>query len=106
MSDEARKKLIYLVAGMFLCRKLDALELRPSPAREMAFRNAIEMATELMRRVEARFPSNRHFFRANFELNVAPHRSGSAILRRLKGTLDEESEIRMPQPEAALVEHI
>jgi hypothetical protein len=57
MSDEARKKLIYLVAGMLLCRKLPALEGRPSPAREMAFHDAIEMATELMRRVEARFPT-------------------------------------------------
>ena len=57
MSDEARKKLIYLVAGMLLCRKLAALEGRPSPAREMAFRDAIETATELMRRVEARFPT-------------------------------------------------
>jgi hypothetical protein len=45
MSDEARKKLIYLVAGMLLCRKLAALEGRPSPAREMAFRDAIETAT-------------------------------------------------------------
>jgi hypothetical protein len=55
VNDEARQKLIYI--AMFLCRKLDALELRPSPAREMAFRNAIELATELMRRVEARFPT-------------------------------------------------
>jgi hypothetical protein len=57
VNDEARKKLIYLVAGMLLCRKLDALEGRPSPAREMAFRDAIETATELMRQVEARFPT-------------------------------------------------
>jgi hypothetical protein len=57
MSDEARKKLIYLVAGMLRCRKLDVLEGRPSPAREMAFRDAIEMASEPMRRVEARFPT-------------------------------------------------
>jgi hypothetical protein len=56
MNDEARKKLIYLVAGMLLCRKLAALEGRPSPAREM-FRDAIETATELMRRVAARFPT-------------------------------------------------
>jgi hypothetical protein len=42
---------------MLLCRKLAALEGRPSPAREMAFRDAIETATELMRRVEARFPT-------------------------------------------------
>jgi hypothetical protein len=57
MGDDARKKLIYLVAGMLLCRKLAALEGRPSPAREMAFRDSIEIATELMRRVEAHFPT-------------------------------------------------
>lgn len=57
MSDEARKKLIYLASAMFLCRKLAALDTRPSPARELAFREAIDTATELMRRVEARFPN-------------------------------------------------
>jgi len=57
MGDEARKKLIYLVAGMLLRRKLAALEGRRSPAREMAFRDSIEIATELIRRVEARFPT-------------------------------------------------
>jgi len=30
---------------MLLCRKLAALEGRPSPAREMAFRDAIETTT-------------------------------------------------------------
>ena len=55
MSDEARKKLIYLASAMFLCRKLAGLDGRPSPARELAFREAIDTATELMRRVEARF---------------------------------------------------
>jgi hypothetical protein len=57
MSEEARKKLIYLASAMFLCRKLAALDGRPSPAREVAFREAIDTATELMRRIEARFPS-------------------------------------------------
>jgi hypothetical protein len=57
MSEEARKKLIYLASAMFLCRKLAALDGRPSPARELAFREAIDTATELMRRVEARFPT-------------------------------------------------
>jgi hypothetical protein len=42
---------------MFLCRKLAGLDGRPSPAREVAFRDAIDTATELMRRVEARFPT-------------------------------------------------
>jgi hypothetical protein len=58
VSDEARKKLIYLASAMFLCRKLAALDGRPSPARELAFREAIDTATELMRRIEARFPNN------------------------------------------------
>jgi hypothetical protein len=57
VSEEARKKLIYLASAMFLCRKLAALDARPSPARELAFREAIDTATELMRRIEARFPN-------------------------------------------------
>ena len=54
--DEGRKKLIYLVAGMFLVRRLAGLDRRPSPARENAFRDAIDNAVELMRRLDARFP--------------------------------------------------
>jgi hypothetical protein len=54
--DEGRKKLIYLVAGMFLVRRLAGLDRRPSPARENAFRDSIEHAVELMRRIDARFP--------------------------------------------------
>jgi hypothetical protein len=57
VNDEAKKKLIYLASAMFLCRKLAALDARPSPARDLAFRDAIDTATELMRRVEARFPT-------------------------------------------------
>jgi hypothetical protein len=55
--DEGRKKLIYLVAGMFLVRRLAGLDRGPSPARENAIRDAIENAVELMRRLDARFPS-------------------------------------------------
>jgi hypothetical protein len=55
--DEGRKKLIYLVAGMFLVRRLAGLDRRPSPARENAFRDAIDTAEELMRRIDARFPT-------------------------------------------------
>jgi hypothetical protein len=57
VSDDARKKLIYLASAMFLCRELAALDGRPSPARDVAFRDAIDTAAELMRRVEARFPN-------------------------------------------------
>jgi hypothetical protein len=55
--DEDRKKLIYLVAGMFLVRRLAGLDRRPSPARENAFSDAIDNAVELMRRIDARFPA-------------------------------------------------
>jgi hypothetical protein len=55
--DEGRKKLIYLVAGMFLVRRLAGLDRKPSPARENAFREAIYHAVELMRRLDARFPN-------------------------------------------------
>jgi hypothetical protein len=55
--DQGRKKLIYLVAGMFLVRRLAGLDRRPSPARENAFQNAIDNAVELMRRLDAQFPT-------------------------------------------------
>ena len=53
--DEVRKRTIAVVAGMFLCRKLAALDGRPSPAREMAFRDSIDLATELIRRIDQRW---------------------------------------------------
>ena len=53
--DESRKKLIYLVAGMFLVRRLAGLDRRPSPALEGPFRDAIDDAVELMRRIDAWF---------------------------------------------------
>lgn len=55
--DEPRKRIVFLAAAMFLCRRLAALEGRPSPAREIAFRESIDIAVELMRRIDARFPS-------------------------------------------------
>ena len=55
--DEGRKKLVYLVAGMYLVRRLAGLDRRPSPARENAFRDAIDNAVELMRCLDARFPT-------------------------------------------------
>jgi hypothetical protein len=55
--DEGRKKLIYLVAGMFLVRRFAGLDRQPSPARENAFRDAIDNAVELMQRLDARFPN-------------------------------------------------
>jgi hypothetical protein len=54
--DEGRKKLIYLVAGMFLVRRLAGPDRRPSPSRENAFRDAIDNAVESWRRLDAKFP--------------------------------------------------
>jgi hypothetical protein len=42
--DEGRKKVITLVAGMFLCRQLLVLLGRTSPARETAFHDGIRLA--------------------------------------------------------------
>ncbi len=57
--DEPRKKIIYLAAAMFLCRRLAALDRRPSPAREAAYRDSIDDAVELLRRIDARFPTGK-----------------------------------------------
>jgi len=54
--DEGRKRIIYLAAAMFLCRRLASLDGRPSPARETAYRDSIDNAVELMIRLDARFP--------------------------------------------------
>jgi len=54
--DEGRKRTLGVIAAMFMCRKMAALEGRPSPAREMAFRDSIDLAVELMRRIDQRWP--------------------------------------------------
>jgi hypothetical protein len=54
--DEPRKRIIYLAAAMFFCRRLAALEGRPRPAREAAYSESIDIAVELMQRIDARFP--------------------------------------------------
>jgi hypothetical protein len=56
--DEPRKRIIFLAAAMFLCRRLAALERRPSPAREAAYRDSIDDAVELLRRIDVRFPTS------------------------------------------------
>jgi hypothetical protein len=55
--DEGRKRTC-VIAAIFACRKLAALEGKPSPAREMAFRDSIDLASELMRRIDSRWPSS------------------------------------------------
>jgi hypothetical protein len=57
--DEGRKRTLGVIAAIFLCRKLAAVEGRPSPAREMAFISSIELAEQLMKKIDARWPSNK-----------------------------------------------
>jgi hypothetical protein len=54
--DEGRKRTLGVIAAIFLCRKLTALEGRPSPARPTAFMEALNLAEELLRRIDERFP--------------------------------------------------
>jgi hypothetical protein len=56
--DEGRKRTLAVVAAIFLCRKLPS-EPKPSPAREAAFYDAIQIAEELLRRIDARWPIDR-----------------------------------------------
>lgn len=57
--DEVRKRTLAIVASVFLTRKLAALDGKPSPAREMAFRESLELAEELMRRIERMHPPSK-----------------------------------------------
>jgi hypothetical protein len=57
--DEGRKRTLAVVAAIFLCRRLAALDGRPSPARQTAFQESVELAEELLRRIDARWPANR-----------------------------------------------
>ena len=41
----SRKRTLGVIAAIFVCRKMAALEGRPSPARKIAFRNSIELGT-------------------------------------------------------------
>ena len=57
--DEGRKRTLGVIATIFACRKLTALEGKPLPAREMAFRDSIDLAAEMMRRIDSRWPSSK-----------------------------------------------
>jgi hypothetical protein len=57
--DEVAKRTLAIVAAIFACRKLAALEGKPSPARDMAFRESLELAEELLRRIDKRWPRDR-----------------------------------------------
>jgi hypothetical protein len=56
--DEGRKRTLAVVAAIFLCRRI-APDSKPSPARETAFYESIQLAEELMRRIDARWPRDR-----------------------------------------------
>src|SRR5215471_18889470 len=49
--DEGRKRTLGVIAAILACRKLSVLDGKPSPAREMAFRDSIDLAAEMMRRI-------------------------------------------------------
>jgi hypothetical protein len=53
------KRTLAVVFAIFACRKLAALEGSPSPAREIAFRDSIALAEELLRRIDARWPRDK-----------------------------------------------
>jgi hypothetical protein len=55
--DEGRKRTLAVIAAIFLCRKLAAVDGRPSPARMVAFEDSINLAEELIRRVDERWPA-------------------------------------------------
>ncbi len=57
--DEGRKRTLGVIAAIFLCRKLAALDGRPSPARQSAFADSISLAEELMRRIDAKWPRDK-----------------------------------------------
>ena len=57
--DEGRKRTLGVIAPIFACRKLAALEGKPSPARETAFRDSIDLAAETMCRIDSRWPEKR-----------------------------------------------
>ena len=54
-TDEGRKRTLGVIAAIFACRKLSVLDGKPSPAREMAFRDSIDLAAEMMRWIDSRF---------------------------------------------------
>jgi hypothetical protein len=55
--DERRKRTLGVIAAIFASRKLAALEGKPLPAREVAFKSSIDLAEELMRRIDRRWPA-------------------------------------------------
>jgi hypothetical protein len=48
------------LAAIYLCRKFGVLPGKPSPVREMAFPDSMELAEELMRRIDSAHASGRN----------------------------------------------
>jgi hypothetical protein len=46
--NEGRKRTLGVIAAIFVCRKLSTVYGKPSPAREMALRDSIDLAAEIM----------------------------------------------------------
>lgn len=57
--DEGRKRTLGVIAAIFACRKLTGLDSRPSPARETIFYESIQLAEELLRRIDTRWPQSK-----------------------------------------------
>jgi hypothetical protein len=56
--DEGRERTLAIITAIFLCRRLPA-DGKPSPARETAFYESLQLAEELMRRIDAPWPRDR-----------------------------------------------
>jgi hypothetical protein len=56
--DKGRKRTLGVIAAILLLRRLPA-DSKPSPAREAAFYESLQLAEELMRRIDARWPRDR-----------------------------------------------
>jgi hypothetical protein len=56
--DEARKKTLCVMTAIFLSRRLEVLLEKSSPKRETVFREAFELAEEVMKRIDQRWPRN------------------------------------------------
>jgi hypothetical protein len=57
--DEGRKRTLGVIAAIFACQNLSVLDGKPSPIRETAFRDSIDLAVEMMRRIDSRWPSSK-----------------------------------------------
>jgi hypothetical protein len=56
--DEGRERTLGIITAIFLCRRLPA-DGKPSPARETAFYESLQLAEEPMRRIDAPWPRDR-----------------------------------------------